>query len=214
MGVRAMIHDVLYTIVKWLARICHYIYPYRLAVVQKRVVDQFYNAWISKSFVNFGASSQICRPCTLVGERYISIGKNVKIDHHSVLTAWDNYAGDTFSPNIEIGNDVQIGEYVHITAINSIKIGRGTLTGRWVTITDNSHGDTGVDTLHIQPTQRKLYSKGPVVIGNNVWIGDKVTILPGITISDGAVIGANAVVNKDIPPYSLAVGNPIKIVSL
>ena len=43
-----MIHDVLYTIVKWLARICHYIYPYRLAVVQKRVVDQFYNAWISK----------------------------------------------------------------------------------------------------------------------------------------------------------------------
>lgn len=68
--------------------------------------------------------------------------------------------------------------------------------------------------MHIQPTQRKLYSKGPVVIGNNVWIGDKVTILPGITISDGAVIGANAVVNKDIPPYSLAVGNPIKIVSL
>lgn len=50
------------------------------------------------------------------------------------------------------------------------------------------------------------------VIGNDVWIGNGVTILSGNTIGDGAVIGAGAVVSKDIPPYAIAVGNPIRII--
>lgn len=54
-------------------------------------------------------------------------------------------------------------------------------------------------------------NRGDTVIGNDVWIGQNVTILPGIHIGDGAIIGANAVVGKNIPPYALAVGNPIQI---
>lgn len=53
--------------------------------------------------------------------------------------------------------------------------------------------------------------KGDTIIGNDVWIGQNVTILPGVHIGDGAVIGANSVVGKDIPPYAIAVGNPIQI---
>ena len=53
--------------------------------------------------------------------------------------------------------------------------------------------------------------KGDTVIGNDVWIGQNVTILPGVHIGDGAIIGANSVVAKDIPPYSIAVGNPCQI---
>ena len=49
-------------------------------------------------------------------------------------------------------------------------------------------------------------------IGNDVWIGSNVTILDGITIGDGAIIGAGAVVSKDIPPYAIAVGCPIRII--
>lgn len=52
----------------------------------------------------------------------------------------------------------------------------------------------------------------PIVVGNDVFIGANVTILDGVTIGDGAVIGAGAVVSKDIPPYAVAVGCPIKIV--
>ena len=52
----------------------------------------------------------------------------------------------------------------------------------------------------------------PIVIGNDVFIGANVTILDGVTIGDGAVVGAGAVVSKDIPPYAVAVGCPIKIV--
>ncbi len=49
-------------------------------------------------------------------------------------------------------------------------------------------------------------------IGNDVFIGANVTVLDGITIGDGAVIGAGAVVSKDIPPYAIAVGCPIRII--
>ncbi|WP_227699043.1 CatB-related O-acetyltransferase [Spirosoma radiotolerans] len=52
----------------------------------------------------------------------------------------------------------------------------------------------------------------PVHIGNDVFIGANVTILDGVKIGDGAVIGAGSVVSKDIPPYAIAVGCPIKII--
>jgi acetyltransferase-like isoleucine patch superfamily enzyme len=62
------------------------------------------------------------------------------------------------------------------------------------------------------PIKRSLFSKGPVIIGDNVWIGDKATILPGVSIGNGAVIAANAVVTKDVPAYSVAAGNPARII--
>lgn len=52
----------------------------------------------------------------------------------------------------------------------------------------------------------------PITVGDNVWIGAGVTVLPGVTIGDNCVIGAGSVVVKEIPPYSLAVGNPCKII--
>ena len=59
-----------------------------------------------------------------------------------------------------------------------------------------------------KPNIADLTNKGDTVVGNDVWIGQNVTILPGVHIGDGSIIGANSVVAKDIPPYSVAVGNP------
>ena len=58
----------------------------------------------------------------------------------------------------------------------------------------------------------KVAERKEINIGNDVFIGANVTILDGVTIGDGAVIGAGAVVSKDIPPYAIAVGCPIKII--
>ena len=54
-------------------------------------------------------------------------------------------------------------------------------------------------------------NRGDTIIGNDVWIGQNAVIMPGVHIGDGAIIGANAVVAKDIPPYSIAVGNPAEV---
>lgn len=64
----------------------------------------------------------------------------------------------------------------------------------------------------VTPKLENLPLKGDTVIGNDVWIGENVTILPGVHIGDGAIIGADSVVAKDIPPYSIAVGNPCHVV--
>lgn len=70
-------------------------------------------------------------------------------------------------------------------------------------------GDWG-DT--ITPVMDELPLKGDTVIGNDVWIGQNVTIMPGVHIGDGAIIGTNATVASDIPPFSIAVGNPAKVI--
>lgn len=149
----------------------------------------------------------------LVGPKYISIGQNSSIQQYTYLTAWDSCGKLDKSPEIKIGSDCHIGAFNHITAIDKIEIGDGFVSGKWVTITDNGHGNTDYETLEIPVSKREMVSKGPVFIGRNVWIGDKATILPGVTIGDGCVIGANCVVAKDMPPYSIAVGNPAKIFS-
>ena len=52
----------------------------------------------------------------------------------------------------------------------------------------------------------------PVTIGDNVWIAAGALVLPGVTIGEGSVIGAGSVVTRDVPPYSLAVGNPCRVI--
>lgn len=189
--------------------------------------------WISSKF-------KICPPSVrfntfnaLVNPECISIGEETVFDRGLFLAAHNMYYcaineiphdGELIgvnkqglniqqlTPELIIGSHCNIGAYNIITCANKITIGDNLLTGKWVTITDNSHGATDYDSLKVSPTLRPLVSKGPVTIGNNVWIGDKVTILPGVTIGEGAVIGANSVVTKDVPAFSVVAGNPALIV--
>lgn len=62
------------------------------------------------------------------------------------------------------------------------------------------------------PKDKDMNYKGDTVIGNDVWIGQNVTILPGIKIGDGAIIGANSVVSKNVEPYTIVAGNPIRVI--
>lgn len=62
------------------------------------------------------------------------------------------------------------------------------------------------------PEISDLPFKGDTVVGNDVWIGQNVTVLPGVHIGDGAIIGLNSTVAGDVPPYSVAAGNPARVI--
>lgn len=158
---------------------------------------------------SFGKGSLLAPGVKLLTPAHVSIGNNSSIMSYCII---ETCPTDEYMPSLEIGNKVSIGEYSHITCTNRIVIGNGVLTGRFVLITDNSHGNITEEEADIPPLSREIHSNGPVFIGDNVWIGDKATILPNVTIGKGSIIAANAVVTKDVPEYSVVAGVPARII--
>lgn len=91
-------------------------------------------------------------------------------------------------PDIEIGDDCILAPYVHIIA-----------------------GNHGFEDAKRPINEQGVVSK-PVRIGRDCWIGSRAIVLGGVVIGEGSVVGAGAVVTKDIPPYSIAIGVPAKVV--
>ena len=116
--------------------------------------------------------------------------------------------------NLKIGNNVQINDCVQITAAESVIIGNNVLIASNVYISDVAHGEyqSGQPSSPFEiPAHRKLVAS-PVYIEDNVWLGFGVCVLPGVTIGYGSIVGANSVVNKDVPPLSICVGIPAKVI--
>lgn len=187
-------------------------FNYKAKTQLEKLYYLMYSLWASKQFTHIGKQVRFNGKLTLVGGSYIHIQEKSTFNYGCILTAWDKYGEQKFSPNIKIGKDCHFGEYNHITAINNITIGNGVLTGRWVTITDNAHGKSDYNNLCIKPHKRDLYSKGPVIIEDNVWIGDKVSIMPNVRIGKSSIIAANSVITKDVPSFSIVAGIPAKVI--
>jgi acetyltransferase-like isoleucine patch superfamily enzyme len=186
-------------------------FPDSVFALIKVAKNSFHTVRYSRSFRFVGKKTIFQFRSRFFNPKFISIGENCFVGDFSLLEAPTfNYSKK--APCMKIGNGCVIGEFNHFTCTNEIVVGDNLLTGRFVLITDNSHGDTLKKNLIISPMCREVISSGPVVIGKNVWIGDKVSILPNVTIGDGVVIGANSVVTKDIPSYCVACGIPAKVI--
>lgn len=189
-----------------------YIYKFENIITGKKMaLRSFFLKYLLKSC---DKSVRFAKIGSLISPQCISVGANTYIGAYSDIAAWPKHKTQKEDPEIIIGTNCSIGAYNHITCTNKIIIGDGFLSGKWVTITDNNHGNTSKENLLLRPSKRPITSKGPVIIGRNVWIGDKSTILSGITIGESAVIGANSVVTKDVPPYAVVAGNPAKVINL
>ena len=140
----------------------------------------------------------------------IEIGEKCFILPQTVLST--TLSDNNTAPQLIINDGVWIGQGCHITASNSVIIGKESLLGKYITITDNSHGSITDGESTIAPYHRPVTSKGPVIIGEKVWIGDKAIILPDVKIGDSAIIGAGAVVTKDVPSRTVVAGNPARII--
>lgn len=114
----------------------------------------------------------------------------------SKVISWERIKkGRRVNPGYSPGNYIQ--------AINGILFGSNVRIGPNVSIISANHDNDDYD---------KHFVARPIEIGNNVWIGANAVILPGVHIGDNVVIGAGSVVTHDIPPNSIAAGNPCKVI--
>ena len=149
-------------------------------------------------------------PIDVRGKKYIDFGRNLTTGKGCRIEAFPKESNIV----IKFGNNCQINDYCHISAMQSVIIGDGTLLAGHVYISDNSHGKYK-DESQSSPSEIPIDRVNmivPVEIGKNVWIGEGVVVMPGVEIGDGCVIGANSVVTKSIPDNCMAVGCPARVI--
>jgi acetyltransferase-like isoleucine patch superfamily enzyme len=127
-------------------------------------------------------------------------------------------SGTSLAPNVSIRNGarIQLGEHCHIgercylwggDSTGRIILGRHVSLAPEVFLTASDYQFVAGRPFREQPKLER-----DIVIGNDVWLGARVVVTAGVTIGDGCIIGAGAVVTKDIPPGSIAVGVPARVV--
>ncbi len=111
-----------------------------------------------------------------------------------------------YGQNVKFGDDVFVNFNCSFLACCEINIGSNCWIGPDVKIYTAIHP--------IDPTERNkgINLAKPVNIGKNCWIGGNTTILPGVSIGEGVTIGAGSIVTRNIPPHTVAVGNPCKVI--
>ncbi|KAF3884427.1 MULTISPECIES: acyltransferase [Nostocales] len=167
-------------------------------------------------FAKMGRGVDIQTGVELIGANSIEVGDEVKILWHTRLeikhancllrignrVCLDRGVDIKASSSdclIEIGDDSYLGPYVCMAGPGHIKIGKECLIASHSSLYANNHRAYGV-------------SREGIEIQDNCWLGTGVRVLDGVTIGKGCVIGAGAVVTKNIPPYSVAVGVPAKVI--
>lgn len=147
----------------------------------------------------------------------VYIGENVRLD--ACFT----------TSQIRIGNDVSIHEYSTLKAgIGKIIVHEGVTIAGFVGLGGDGGLEIGKNSIianHVElitgnyvfddpsiPIKRQGVRLGRIEIGEDVWLGVHTIVLPGVRIGDGAVVGAGSVVTKGIPSYSVALGNPAKVI--
>lgn len=111
---------------------------------------------------------------------------------------------------VEIGDHCSIGSNTIISAAGGIRIGKNTLIAGQCYIGGGRYRSARNG---IPMKSQGLYTKGPVEIGDDVWLGSGVRVLDGARIGEGAIVGAGAVVAREVPDYAIAAGVPARVIS-
>ena len=189
------------------------IYPYRLSTYMAKVRNYIASRRFCYLSHNSRANVYLEYPFCVYGHSYIRCG-SFSSRAGLRLECIDRYGMHNYTPSLVIGENVCFNFRCHVGVIDKVVIGNNVLIGSNVLLTDHAHGYSNESDIEIPPARRVLYSKGPVIIEDDVWIGENVSILPNVRIGHHSVIGANTVVTKDLPPYSIAAGNPVKIIKI
>lgn len=145
--------------------------------------------------------------------QFCEFNNAVKVGHRSLINKV------VCDGKISIGSNTTInGPGTELYAIqHPITIGNFCSIARGTAIQEHNHNSECITTYFIKYRMfgekygSDAVSKGPITIGNDVWIGTQSTILTGVTIGHGAIVAANSVVSSDVPPYAIVGGTPAKV---
>ena len=149
---------------------------------------------------SFVGTARLRGKALVINKGAMRIEDRVRLDGTTVRLELVCFGG----AELTIGEGTYINYGSNISATRHVSIGRNCSIGQYAIIMDNDY--------HQVDDHRTMGVPKPIVIEDDVWIGARVTVLPGARIGKGSVIGAHAVVKGDIPPYSLAVGVPARVV--
>jgi acetyltransferase-like isoleucine patch superfamily enzyme len=165
--------------------------------------------------------------------RFGKIGKGVQIDSGVIVRGnpknieIGDYSYIDTNVQLEVYAPIKIGKYVHITPNVYIQSGDEVIIGDFACITngtkiyassntyktpDGREKDILLSMSSSAPSEMQYIEYGPVIIEEYAFVGLNCVVLPGVRIGRGAIVGAGAVVTKDIPPYTIAVGIPARVV--
>jgi acetyltransferase-like isoleucine patch superfamily enzyme len=178
----------------------------RTREIKNRIITLvFYN----RIFNHIGHRTTISSPLYTHQPKYISIGDRVFIGPACKIEASPtNPQKSKRVPILTIGNGVTIGQGVLLTSRHSLIIEDNALIAGGCYISDNNHSIDPEGPRYLE--QPLIFS--PTIIGKNAWLGQNVCVLAGSNIGERSVIGAGSVVNGIIPPYSIAVGSPARVI--
>ncbi|NNH04413.1 acyltransferase [Microbacterium ulmi] len=170
-----------------------------------RVRDALYTALARTGFASFGAGSRIMLPFRAGNPQKVVVGRDVLIGPSSWLMV---PRLDADGPVIHLHDRVRMNQ-TSITAVQEVVIEEAVELARGVYISDHMHG---FDDPELPIRDQALVRVAPVRIGRGAWLGQNVVVMPGVTIGAGAVVGANSVVTRDVPPRTVAVGAPARVI--
>lgn len=153
-----------------------------------------------------GENSLIRFPAVLVLHKSLYLGDNTRILEYSRI---QNFISLNNNPKIIIGNNCYIAYHFSILNASSVIIGDNVAIASHVLICSVNHG---IDPENTESYLKQTFVSKPISIGDGCWIGEKVCILPGVSIGKKCIIGTGSIVTKSIPDYSIAVGNPAKVI--
>ncbi len=177
--------------------------PYYIKKCDLLFRDWYVEHFLRPHFKHLGTGCTFMKPWHVqVFGWPIELGDHANVittsDHKVRLTIWSEKDTEAF---IRIGSYCLICPGVRISAATAITIGDSCMVASSVYITDADWHGLYDRTDYIGKT-------APICIGNNVWIGDSAIVCKGVTIGDNSIIGAGSVVTRDIPPNTIAAGNP------
>jgi acetyltransferase-like isoleucine patch superfamily enzyme len=176
-------------------------------------------------FRSTGRGLVVGRNVTIRHPHKIELGNNVAIDDYAVIDArGDESVGVRLADEVIINRNcmlkaktgpISVGRYTNIGPNSVIVSQTGIEIGESVLIAGGCYINAGgyqTDDLSQPMVNRGVYSKGPIKIGDDVWISTGAIILDGVTVGSHAVVGAGAVVTQDIADYDIVAGIPARVI--